>query len=435
MRSGGYPSARRAGWATVTTAELHVYADGTSGDDANDGLTALTPKKTLQALHDDVGPDLANHLVFCHLSGTFAAGAMLRPRGNFSKTPWVFQGEDSLVDVTGTPVWTATANDRAWLTVAGAGWAPDAWAGYFVRVSDGAAAGQWALILSSTADTVYFGKRISTVPGNASFVIGRPTTEIQGSLSVFGPGPDVYFEKLFHSGSSQVYVAFNVIVCLQGFLSTSTNARPVFCTDKGTFRTSNFMHDPAGGTLGGCGGASFLTVGKKVLIRGSYVGITGLYCCGLEMAGCDVSNLDIVRVVGATTLRSLLTAFQSGQFTTGYMASSFSNAAGVGLAISGCSNLEFGPIDVSDCGSHGIQVQSTLLHLNGVVTGTGNTGAGVYTHSGSVVHIKDGSPPTLTGTVGDLSTDGTTEATTWADVDGGDAYNDAIEGVVVKEVA
>jgi len=64
-----------------------------------------------------------------------------------------------------------------------------------------------------------------------------------------------------------------------------------------------------------------------------------------------------------------------------------------------------------------------------------SSGAGVYAHSGSVVHIKDGAPPTLTGTVGDLSTDGTTQISTWAAIDAGTPVAVLAEMTLAKEVA
>ena len=70
----------------------------------------------------------------------------------------------------------------------------------------------------------------------------------------------------------------------------------------------------------------------------------------------------------------------------------------------------------------------------GVVGGSGNTGAGLRGNSGSNVFITDGSTPTITGTVGDISTDGTTEDATWAEIDAGTALHIAGE-LKAKEVS
>jgi hypothetical protein len=73
--------------------------------------------------------------------------------------------------------------------------------------------------------------------------------------------------------------------------------------------------------------------------------------------------------------------------------------------------------------------------MTAAVSGTGNTGAGVHAKNNSTVLIADGSPPTLTGTVGNLSFDGTTQASTWAAIDGGTpAIETTADLVVAKEV-
>ena len=57
-------------FASSTLKETHLYADGTSGDDANDGKTLATPKKSLAAVSALVPYEL-KHNVAVHLSGVF----------------------------------------------------------------------------------------------------------------------------------------------------------------------------------------------------------------------------------------------------------------------------------------------------------------------------------------------------------------------------
>jgi hypothetical protein len=74
--------------------------------------------------------------------------------------------------------------------------------------------------------------------------------------------------------------------------------------------------------------------------------------------------------------------------------------------------------------------------MTGAVTGSGNTGAGVYAHSGSTVIIKNGSAPTLTGTVGNLAiSSAAAEESTWANIDAGNIISIANEMTMAKEVA
>jgi len=57
------------------------------------------------------------------------------------------------------------------------------------------------------------------------------------------------------------------------------------------------------------------------------------------------------------------------------------------------------------------------LELQDGIDGTGNGGAGIYADRNSQVIVSAGiTTPTLTGTVGDISVDETTEVITWADI-------------------
>jgi len=53
-------------FANSTVKELHLYADSTSGDDANSGKSLAQPKKTLEAVLDLV-PSVIKHNVAVHL--------------------------------------------------------------------------------------------------------------------------------------------------------------------------------------------------------------------------------------------------------------------------------------------------------------------------------------------------------------------------------
>jgi hypothetical protein len=94
-----------------------------------------------------------------------------------------------------------------------------------------------------------------------------------------------------------------------------------------------------------------------------------------------------------------------------------------------------GGVSIYSCVSHGIEVIQGYLKMVGVVIGSGHGGAGCYAHSTSVVHITDGSPPTLTGTVGELAiSDPAEEQVTWAQLDAGIKVSIAAENTSAKEV-
>ena len=115
-----------------------------------------------------------------------------------------------------------------------------------------------------------------------------------------------------------------------------------------------------------------------------------------------------------------------------YQPNIIENNNGIGLYMKNSYVSLSDTIDISNCSSHAIELDNSRIDFLGATTGSGNTGAGLYGHSGSKVLITDGSPPTLTGTVGEISSDGITEMAQWSDVDGGNEYRLA-NTLTVKE--
>jgi len=464
MRSGGYPSARRAGWGTVTTAELHVYANGTTGDDANDGLTALTPKLTLQAVFDLV-PDVVKHNVAVHLSGTFSEfGQVQFNKQIIDKVTVVIDGgvDLSVVADDGGSPWVADISSTSSLGLSTAGWVADAYAGYMLEVIDGPAAGQTRLVQSNSTTTITPVRNFSVDPGAAQFRIVKPATVLTntvgyGVLYIASSNFDtslgyMFLQNLTLSGtktevflrgaSLRQYLSHIVDeTTTSGAYITASNA-PNLTVSADRLNLSTFAQETdIGYSHAGLGhrntSRAFMSASGR-----SFLSIQGSYITSLDLRSFSVMNfvnkgtrivkISLSRVNAA--IAKALTSFANIVNTSGYATTKI-GGSDVGILLVD-STLRIGSgVDISGCSSHGIEALHSRLDLDGAVTGTGNGGAGVYAHSNSTVLIKNGSPPTLTGAVGDLSTDGTTEATTWADVDAGDAYNDAIEGVVVKEVA
>ena len=89
--AGGAPAA-------VTTEKLEVYANSATGNDANDGLSESTPKKTIHAVLAIV-PDIIKHETIVHLRGTFDVAPGLNIR-KMVIAPFVIDGglEVDIVD-------------------------------------------------------------------------------------------------------------------------------------------------------------------------------------------------------------------------------------------------------------------------------------------------------------------------------------------------
>jgi hypothetical protein len=105
-------------------------------------------------------------------------------------------------------------------------------------------------------------------------------------------------------------------------------------------------------------------------------------------------------------------------------ATQIDSSDGVGVLLDNCnillSSFSSGPPTISGCVSHGIELKNNAIFtVEEAIAGSGNGGAGVYLHDGAAVYTKGSAVHTLTGSVGELSVDGTTEIATWADILGG----------------
>ncbi len=452
-RGGGQPTASQlASYITQTTGVLHVYADGTSGSDSNDGLSAATPKLTLQAVFNLV-PYLVKHNVCVHLSGTFdAQGYPYLQRAVYPGVVLLVDGGSALTtfaDNGGSP-WSADISSTGTIGLTTAGWTPDAYKGYIVEVLTGAAAGQHRMIQGNTATTITVTKTWTTEPGaGATFRISRPTTTLSSSTSAFSP----VFSNLLAAGTlhlQNIYISgTKCYLTITGSAVNGVSLSSIISVGTNTFQ---FAASAASFLVYGWGYNSS-TFAWNTANTYSRVGISqiGVSTNGVQLSGWQgYVNLQHSVIRNLRAIYGQLLSISGGsriEAMQNYYIGDADSAPTIATS-TGCAATRFGSIlfadstsrigsgvDISGSASHAIECNHSRLHLDGAVTGTGNTGAGVYAHNGSVVNIKNGAPPTLTGTVGDLSFDGTTEECEWTDIDAGNKHTDLTEATVAKEVA
>jgi len=448
------------GFVTQTTGVLHVYADGTSGNDAWDGSAAaqtpgtlIGPKKTLQAVFDLI-PFRVAHNTCVHLAGTFTDwGLAYLIRYVELVATLLIDGGTALtiVDDNGGVNYTDDIHSASSIGLTTAGWAVDAYAGYLVEMVSGVCSGQHRMIVANTSTTLTPAQNFSGDPGaGAQFRISRPATTFSASVTTsklgFGNlGQGSYrVQNLYLTGTKAQ------IITIGGTVGTTTSAVPnlshvisnaawanaaifsggvlaegerynnvTFSREYGSaYSNAGFGLIPSAGKITANDYLSvtlYQTFATQVLLqRGDAFAVNvGSRIKSLQVAGVDATNLNAAMI----------------STTAGYATTTLNYLRLVD------STVRIGAgVSVSDSSTHGIEVNHGRVHLDGAVTGTGNTGAGVYAHSGSVVHIKNGAAPTLTGTVGNLSFDGTTEASTWAAIDAGTKAVDLSELSLAKEV-
>lgn len=446
---------RVRGAADVTDAELHVYADGTSGDDANDGRTVGTPKKTLVEVLAML-PEVLEHNTAVHLSGIFTdPGVINFGRVILNGVYLVIDGGSSVTQSAGP--FTATASDaaRKYVDVSGAGWTPDEYAGYWLEVTSGSQIGTFRTIQENTADRITVCRLFAANPGLCDFRIVRPATTFLSSaghcaitFTGFSGSGTVVLQNVFINQVNPGFVTYLNAAYNSGrlwlnrlvFDSVGSYGFGLSQTDILVVSNSGFDPDTFASTSNtGCGvgmrtGYAYCSDVGPVSITTSYFKELRLHRAGMgwalsaaTMFGGSRSNY--VQITGCRPAVIGNQIYNS----SGFSPTKISGSSAVGLLVEN-SYCGIGPaVIIESNASHGIEVrgQSTLV-LDGAVVGSSNAGAGVYAHTHSAVRTKAGSPPTLTGTLGDCSTDGTTQATTWADVEAGSPVSDLNEMTTIE---
>jgi len=452
-------SSLRANRATTTTGVFHVYANGSTGNDSNSGLDVDHPKLTLQAVFNLI-PDIVKHNTCVHLAGTFNEFGIV----NFAKTREGYAGASTpiilidggdtttVVDDNGGNHYTTIAGtSTSQLVVSGTPWTTDQRYGYWIKILTGPAAGEIRSIFKNVTDTIYPARYFTSAPGTgATFDIVRPTTTLSASsttsyiLLCNTTRPAVRIQRLYCSGSKvSFYSLGNLDLCLSSLVLNTTASSAWSATSDvsiavqvNVYNNSSFVLDTSNKTGVSVPGSSTLDFSGC-----GRVNLPMLLSRNVELAGCGFSNLwQGSRIRGKLTLTDCANGCGEGtpqfQNTTspGCQVTTVGDSSGVGVLLKN-TRVTIHNINISNNTSHGIEAVKSHVEFTGACTGSGNGGAGVYAHSGSVVHIKHGAAPTLTGTVGDLAVSSpTAQESTWAAIDAGTPVAIAAEMTMAKEV-
>lgn len=400
------------------------------------------PKKTRQAVFDIV-PHLIRHNTCIHLSGTFSeVDFHITCTKCLEKvnTRLIVDGGGAITVVAdngGVP-WAADISSVSTIGLTTAGWVVDAHRGYFVEVMSGPGAGQVRGIQTNTATTITVTRNFSIAPGaGAQFRIIRPKTTFSAGNTLFinvGNGlwyvqrlsitgatsslsssnsSTVQFSAIVHSGTS--WAAYIISTCTNTSFTYNTQS-PYLWIDHTLYKAScSQIGNSLYGVFANQTQALYCDpivanklYAKEVNGAGFYdrcniLSMT-LYSCNADDE--DLGSMDNACIVGGV---------------------------GGGLRLVN-STLAIKEVTISNCTSHGIICDHSKLRLLGAIGGSGNGGAGVYAHSGSVVLMTHGNLPTLTGAVGNISNDGVTESVQWVTLESGVSFSDGSDLLLAKEI-
>ncbi len=444
------------GITTKTTSTLHFYANASTGSDSYDGTSAtyvsglIGPKATISGVLALV-PDDIGAIVVVHLSGTFNITSTIYFLRNIidNNAKIIIDGGSDVTTIAGP--FTATAGGNYTVTVAGSTWTADDYMGYWIKITEGTGVGQVYQIQKNTADTLTTCIKWGTNPQSGSvFSIVRPTTEITSisgsasvALGVSPPWANLVLQRIYLSGTKPSVWSYRGGLSVRGVISNSSNTSnfTFYKYGLGTLQTlfDADGSDPSAILSGFAAGLSILNVAAKVTAIGDS-GFNALVTKGPVVF--EGSNTNVMlgygsRVTNQVKMNDCVSAHWENynEFLSNNSSPVEVTSSGVGILIRN-SNINVagwsGGVDVSNCGSHGIEIIASNVHLRRYLTGSNNTGAGVYAHLGSTVTTQSGYYPALTGTIGDITTDGTTSAGSWSGVNSGTPIVDTNELTMIK---
>lgn len=435
------------GITTRTVGELHLYANGTSGNDANDGLTVGTPKETLQAVFDLV-PDNVIHNTCVHIAGEFIdqGEAILSKRVTGKNERLLIDGgADLTIKPSDGGPFTADADSNSveYIKVDAAGWTPDAYKGWWVEIPNGS--GNVYCIQRNTASQIHVVRHLASAQPAAEFRIVRPSTRIGGNtgIRIWGMtgGGWCVPQRFYLDGTA--YFAFYRSTCYIAFshlISTATHGfgtvvfkhvnngsaldrfiNPTTWAQDGTSRIG--LSSLTGAvTVMGCENISF---GNGVLTELLY-----------SNSGWGIRNgnrCDKVHIVNSIGRRELATDETISNWGDANYAKVLITNDGLLMENADATISE--EVDFSDCVGHAIELRNAEITFIGAATGSSNAGLGIYAHSGSQVLLANGVVPTLTGDKGEIGVlNPDYEDAQWADI-ATDPLQIAAESTIVKEIA
>lgn len=440
---------------------IEIHINTATGDDANDGLTVGTAKKTLDHVWAEVIPFHVTKPYIVRIVGTTTDGG---PLGGYFADKWIHDA--GKVVITGEDGYTSLASPVAILgngsadgftaVHTGAGWANDQHVGKWVRISGGTANQHVRVVIKNTSDTLYFGLAMpeQIVSATHSFEFVEPKTTHTGFLqfsvetAIASLGISVqhmkisggFFNGVEFAGSGNFYIGSVMSDGLALLESRNTGATRLLILPRTAFGTTGM--DRLGKDQAGCSfpGGLFLR-GIELTMTSTYLGRTmRLDNCGFGIINRSTSPISKSRLSSPDANLYPCHFYGCRNFEFSGAASNKPSpivnleidASGAGATFSGmfvhhCKNLVFGDgVVVKNAVKEGVKVYNSQVILDGSsspLDGSNGT-AGLSARHGSTVRVRTGGTPTITGAV-DAAT--ASASSTWASINGGTPLIDATE--------
>lgn len=367
---------------TKTLSALTYYIDGTSGNDANDGLTATTPVQSWSKLQE-ILPWYKEHTTVISVKGTFSSSFRFdvgRVHPNINVT---ISGSETTVS-DGPRVADIYSDNTIGTT--GAGWTPAEHKYRKINLQSGPYAGWTIRVVDNTSDTLTFTPHLPGGPGAATYQIEQPTAFIDNA-SVFScvSGGDV------SEGSYGRVILSNL------------RFRSTLRLQGGRFELQGMM---------GSTSSSSLNVKSTSACVTSSTGGTACRECLIE----NVNNLQLtyaffeidMTILSCNKVTLHATSGSTVQFYAipSLLISDLRLDTPASLPYMENCNATVGSsttFDISNSINGGLHLVRSRLYVVGTLSGTGNGIVGVRLSDKSVVTLATGVTPTLAGASKDFT--------------------------------
>jgi hypothetical protein len=402
-----------SGGARVARAQytfaVSVYIDTADGNDANDGLTPTTAKKTWAGAMASIqmSPEIYVEGCRIYMAGTFTSIDMRLEKLIVGWHLFILDGHgewksgyQTTTMVSGGGPFTTNVGSSSQLTNTGAPWTVDQFAGYMIEITGPVGCpciGQTRMCQGNTATVLTptkYWTQDPTVGGTVivAYRIARPTTTINGN-SVFTVecvgNPEVGIGSLYFAGNSILRITgAKYPVYLTHIISDSTNGDFFTCQDNASININGSLAYgwDTGVEAVGCGLRNQSGGHGFWLIQNIWSWIDNSFIRNFTMAAPTIPVITGGTRVDHFQLESGFAGRDDvpfiGNIGTGNAPVSFTGRTWVAdTAVTFLDGVAFNNNAVA-----GIEISNSRVKLGSVV-GTGNANCGVYAHSNSVIHL------------------------------------------------
>lgn len=417
---------------------IHMYANGTTGSDKNNGLSETSPKKSLKGIFNSLPPRFA---VYDSLAVKYNPRVYVHCRGAFetSEDNWIdsdlgdiyiyLDGGGEVETVAGPFEVTVAVNGLS-VVKTGAGWTTDEFMGYMIKCTAGGSdLGTFRICTQNTEDTLYlpyiWSDATEVTIVKPATTLGSNTNTTPIGFNLFSPTA-VFILSRMTINEPQFQCVFNgPVIYAAGLVIEKCAAIPFKLKGHGYLYAKIYydIDDPeipliqepfmahGIGITSSAGNTEIEHKGSSCYMYSSVIG--DLTIMARVTGSCLYAGCRCRKIFSRGSYESLF-----GGNAANWAGTKILNSDENGITIEyGCGTSSTyatqDPVQISNAAAHAIEVRRHGYYAIGNMQGSGNGGAGLYIHNESIARIVRNLGTALTGALGEVTIDGEFQQYTW----------------------